>query len=283
MTTIRAWTMLLVFAVPAAAGTVAARGRLEPKDGVRHLAGPAELVSVVARLDVEEGDAVRRGQVIALMDTHELHVAEVERLRAQRAAREAAIARHRADAEYAREEERRAADLASQGVGPAADAERWQRRREAAEAAEREAAAELAALAAAIRAAETERDRTVVRAPVDGRVLVVHARAGERVGDDGILELGETGAMYAVAEVYETDVARVAVGQLAEVRSPALAAPLTGTVERVGWKVGRLESVGADPAARNDARAVEVRIRLDEPAAAAALTDLEVEILIDAR
>ena len=89
--------------------------------------------------------------------------------------------------------------------------------------------------------------------------------------------------MYAVAEVYETDAPRLKAGQRAEVRSPALAGPLTGVVERVGLKVGRLSAVGADPAARNDARAVEVKVRLDDSASAAALTDLEVEITIRLR
>lgn len=262
---------------------VASRGRLEPRNGARRVAGPAEMVAVVARLDVEEGDSVRRGQVIAVTDTYDVREAGVARLRAAMTATEAAIVRYRADAENARQEEARATQLAREGVGPASEAERWQKRREAADAALVQAEADLGTARAALRLAETERDRSLVRSPIDGRVLQVHARQGERVTELGIVELGETGAMYAVAEVYETDVAKIKVGQRAEVKSPALARPLAGVVERVGLKVGRLHAVGADPAARNDARAVEVRIRLDEPAAAAAFTDLEVEILIRAR
>jgi len=75
----------------------------------------------------------------------------------------------------------------------------------------------------------------------------------------------------------------VRVGQRAEIRSPALSGVLTGVVERVGAKVGRLTAAGADPAARNDARAIEVKIKLDDSAKAAALIDLEVEILIFTR
>jgi HlyD family secretion protein len=262
---------------------VAARGRLEPRNGARRVAGPAEMVAVVARLDVEEGDNVRRGQVIAVTDTYDVREAGVARLRAAMTATEAAIVRFRADAENARQEEARATQLAREGVGPASEAERWQKRREAEDAALVQAEADLGTARAALRLAETERDRSLVRSPIDGKVLQVHARQGERVTELGIAEIGETGAMYAVAEVYETDVAKVKVGQRAEVKSPALARPLGGVVERVGLKVGRLHAVGADPAARNDARAVEVKIRLDEPAAAAAFTDLEVEILIRAR
>ena len=49
---------------------------------------------------------------------------------------------------------------------------------------------------------------------------------GNRVGDAGSLQLARNEEMYAVAEVYETDVARVRTGQRATVTSPALAAPL---------------------------------------------------------
>jgi hypothetical protein len=64
------------------------------------------------------------------------------------------------------------------------------------------------------------------------------------------------------------------------VRSPALGRELGGTVERLGLKVGKLQSMGTDLTARTDARIVEVEIRLDDPAAVAGLTNLEVEVLI---
>ena len=73
---------------------------------------------------------------------------------------------------------------------------------------------------------------------------------------------------------------RVRVGQSAQVRSPALAAPLRGTVEKVGLKVGRLQSLGTDPTARADTRVVEVEVRLDDSAVVAGLTHLEVEVVI---
>ena len=119
-----------------------------------------------------------------------------------------------------------------------------------------------------------------MKAPIAGQVLEVHARPGEKVGPEGILEMARTDAMYAVAEVYETDISRVKTGQKAVVRSPALGRELTGTVERLGLKVGKLQSLGTDLAARTYARIVEVEVRLDDPAAVAGLTNLEVEVLI---
>lgn len=109
----------------------------------------------------------------------------------------------------------------------------------------------------------------------------MHARAGERVGPEGIVELGRTDAMYAIAEVYEDDVARVRVGQRARISSPALPAPLEGTVDWVHLKVAKQDALGTDPAARKDARVVEVEVRLDDSEPAAGFTHLQVEVEIE--
>jgi HlyD family secretion protein len=95
-----------------------------------------------------------------------------------------------------------------------------------------------------------------------------------------VVELGRVDQMYAIAEVYETDIRNVKVGQKASVKSDALARDLTGTVTRIRPKVQKLDEIGTDPAARKDARIIEVEIRLDDSAAAASLSLLQVEIEI---
>jgi len=97
---------------------------------------------------------------------------------------------------------------------------------------------------------------------------------------EGVVELGRTDKMYAVAEVYETDIINVKPGQQARVLSPALPAPLSGTVESIGLKVGRMDVLGLDPVAQADARVIEVHILLDEPKAVSHLTNLQVEVEI---
>ena len=87
--------------------------------------------------------------------------------------------------------------------------------------------------------------------------------------------------MYAVAEVYETDILHVKVGQNARIKSPALSQPLTGTVEQIGRWVGKLDLLSTDPTARTDARVVEVKVRLDDSKAVAGLTNLQVTVEID--
>jgi HlyD family secretion protein len=89
--------------------------------------------------------------------------------------------------------------------------------------------------------------------------------------------------MYAVAEVYETDIAKVRNGQRATVSSPVFAGTLEGTVARIGKQIGKKDVLNTDPAADTDARVVEVRIRLapESSKKVAALTNLQVEVKIN--
>ena len=53
--------------------SIAALGRIEPRGGVRRLAGPSQSVVVISELRVEEGDHVTQGQILAVLDSHPLH------------------------------------------------------------------------------------------------------------------------------------------------------------------------------------------------------------------
>jgi len=241
-----------VSAPPASERAVSALGRLEPEDGIYYLAGPSGSGSVISELHVDEGTAVKRGQVIAVLDTAPSLEAEVARLRAEL---------DNAKSELVRHHELSTSKVISDSL------------REERETRVRVVEAQLAH-------ARAELERTRVRSPIDGRVLYVHAREGERVGEAGLVELGKTDHMFAIAEVYEDDIGRVRVGQRAHVRSPVLGSPLDGTVEWVHLRVAKQDALGTDPAARKDARVVEVEVRLDQSEAAAGLTNLQVEVEI---
>ncbi|MEJ2172519.1 MAG: HlyD family efflux transporter periplasmic adaptor subunit [Woeseiaceae bacterium] len=129
-------------------------------------------------------------------------------------------------------------------------------------------------------AAKASLELAVVRSPLRAQVLEIHAYPGERVGPEGIMELGRTDRMYAVAEVYETDITGVKVGQLATIQTPAMDAELTGKVERISLKVGRLDVIGTDPIAKTDARVVEVFILLDDSETVSRFTNMQVRVEI---
>jgi HlyD family secretion protein len=139
----------------------------------------------------------------------------------------------------------------------------------------------LDSLKARIALAQAFLDRAEIRAPVDGEIIHVFTFPGERLGSKPLLQMGETGRMYAVAEVYETDVRHVRVGQRGRVTSPALSADLSGVVERVGRRIYKNDVLHVDPRADSDYRVVEVRLRLEEPAAAARFIFLQVDVRID--
>jgi HlyD family secretion protein len=146
------------------------------------------------------------------------------------------------------------------------------------------AEAEVSQAQAAVKTAQAELDRAYIKSPQAGTVLKILTRPGEVVSsDEGIVRIGQTQAMYAVAEVYESDIGKVKPGQKASVTSSALSQKLIGTVETIGWEVERQEVVNTDPTANIDAKVVEVKIKLDPESSqkVAGLTNLLVNVRIN--
>lgn len=135
--------------------------------------------------------------------------------------------------------------------------------------------------------AQANLDAATVRSPQAGKVLKIHTRAGERVGNDGIISLGQTDRMVAVAEVYELDLSRIRSGQNATVTSKNNAFPevLRGKVVEVGLEINKQDVLNTDPAAKFDARVVEVKVLLDEDSSrrVAGLTNLSIQVAIDVK
>ncbi|MBP0004347.1 MAG: efflux RND transporter periplasmic adaptor subunit [Cyanobacteria bacterium SBC] len=125
------------------------------------------------------------------------------------------------------------------------------------------AEAQLLSARAAVRQAAADLELAYVRSPQAGRVLEVHTRSGETIAPEGIVKIGHTEEMMAVAEVYESDVRKVQPGQTVAVLSDALPQNLSGRVDRIGWQVLRQSELDLDPAANVDARIIEVHIALD--------------------
>lgn len=238
---------------PPGPNLVTALGRIEPKDGILKIAGPSRPSVVIAKLLVEEGDRVEAGQPIAELDTVSTD--------------EAAVAKARAALRNAEADLGRIRPLIAQRI--------------AAQEALDDAQMRVDTARADLAAAQSILDLDVVRAPADGQIIKIYTRRGERVGPNGLAELAQVDQMFAVAEVYETDIGRVKIGQRATVRSPAFDGALGGRVDRIGMKIGKQDILNTDPVARTDSRVVEVRVKLDEAKRAAALSNLQVEIAIE--
>jgi len=144
--------------------------------------------------------------------------------------------------------------------------------------------ASLHATKAQLAQAEIDVEKAYVRAPIDGTVLDIHVQPGERPSTEGVLDLGDTSQMTVEAEVYQTLIGRVTVGDPVTMTAPAINGELTGQVSAIGLEIGRQSITSDDPAANTDARVVDVIVTLDGDSSARAdrLTNLQVVTRIDA-
>jgi HlyD family secretion protein len=243
------------FPLLAESRSVSSLGRIEPLGGIIKVAGPSgggASGSVIKSLEVSEGDWVEKDQIIAYLDSHSLRLAEVSRLEAIHT--------------NAKSELNRQKDLSLTSATSKVRLD--------------QAVMSLDIAKADLAAARARLDLAVVRAPLRAQVLDIHSSPGERVGPEGVLELGQTHRMYAVAEIYETDISLVKKGQSATIRTGAVKNDLKGTVERISLKVGRMDILGTDPVDKTDARVVEVYILLDDSESVSQYTNMQVEVEI---
>ena len=146
------------------------------------------------------------------------------------------------------------------------------------------AQAELEVAEAAVNRAKADLELAYVKSPIEGQILEINSWPGEMVNKtEGIVEVGNTKSMYVVAEVYETEIDRIRIGQKATITSGGIIPKLTGTVDDVGWQIGTKDVLDTDPVADVDARVVEVKIRLhpEDSQKVAHLTNLQVNVAIE--
>ncbi|MFS8119835.1 MAG: efflux RND transporter periplasmic adaptor subunit, partial [Microcoleus sp.] len=135
---------------------------------------------------------------------------------------------------------------------------------------------------AQVKRAQTELNQAYIRTPNPGKILKIHTRPGEKISDDGIADVGETEQMVVVAEVYQTDISKIKVGQKAAVTSQAFSGELPGTVKEIGLKVSKQNVFSNQPGENLDSRVVEVKIHLNPEASkqVSELTNLQVMVAI---
>ena len=272
---------------------------------------------------VSEGETVKRGDVLAVLDNQSqlenalntakatLRVKEAallqsqETIRASREEAQANLERALATAEQAQSELDRLTPLAERGVATQAaldtataradeakrDVERNRATLSRYEAGSGTVQADIAVAEANLEAArvdvsraESDMERALVRAPIDGMILALNSQVGEKPANEGLVELGDTSQMMVEAEVYQTMIGRVAIGDPVTVSAEALDGDLRCVVSAIGLEIGRQSITSDDPAANTDARVVDVIVKLDAASSEKAkrLTNLETIVRIDA-
>jgi HlyD family secretion protein len=255
--------------IPAAATAprleaVSALGTLQPAGDVRRLAAPSSAMGGSPRLlslAVEEGQRVQKGELLATFDSRPKLVADLAALQARIASLQVQIRLQNREIE-------RYQSAANSGAAAMVLLE--------------EKKDELVKLQGQLREAVAQRKGLQVdladselRAPLAGTVLKIHSRPGERPANDGVLELGAGDQMEAVAEVYESDINRVKLGQVVSLVSEngGFKGSLQARVIRISPQVRQRAVLSTDPTGDADARVVEVRLALD-PADAGKVRDL---------
>jgi HlyD family secretion protein len=243
---------------------VSALGTLQPAGDVRRLAAPTSAMGGSPRLlslAVEEGQRVKQGQLLATFDSRPKLVADLAALQARITSLQVQIRMQTREVE-------RYQSAASSGAAAMVLLE--------------EKKDELVKLQGQLREAVAQRQGLQVdladselRAPLAGTVLKIHSRPGERPANDGVLELGAGDQMEAVAEVYESDINRVKLGQVVSLVSEngGFSGSLQARVIRISPQVRQRAVLSTDPTGDADARVVEVRLALD-PSDAGKVHDL---------
>ncbi|MEY4824499.1 MAG: hypothetical protein RLZZ430_149 [Cyanobacteriota bacterium] len=117
------------------------------------------------------------------------------------------------------------------------------------------------ALASLNRALQEYKD-TTIRAPENGQILKINARAGDKVGDEGLLEMADTSNMIVVAEVYQTDLPKISKGQLAKISVDGFNGTLKAQVFQLIPQVKRQSVFAGEPGENMDQRVFEVKLKL---------------------
>ena len=133
-----------------------------------------------------------------------------------------------------------------------------------------------------IEKAQVDLDLSQVRAPINGQVIKINTKVGEVVSQtNGVIDLGNTSQMYVVAEIYETDIGKIKVGQTATIVSEAFQGEIAGKVDSLGLRIAKNDVLGTDPAAKTDVRIIEVKIKLDDSKKVSGLTNLQVRVKVE--
>ncbi len=144
------------------------------------------------------------------------------------------------------------------------------------------AQAEVDAAQASLTKAKRNLARATIKAPSAGQILKIYTQPGEQMSSDGIVALGQTEQMLVIAEVYQSDIHRIRLGQTATIRGQGFPGELHGQVIELGRQISRQQVFSGDPGENLDRRVVEVKIALDSEASqrVANLSNLQVQTVI---
>jgi HlyD family secretion protein len=251
--------------------TVSASGEIKPK---RFVNVSANVSGRIVRLDVKEGDTVRRGQVLARIDSTRVEAGQRQSQAAVNAAR-ADLQREQADLEATRLAFERARSMRDQQLISSQEYERSEAEFKMKVAALQGQRDRIAQIEAQLASNNDDLEKTTVVAPMDGVVTNLQKEEGEVViGAQSfqptvIMTVGDLSVMEVEVLVDETDIQNLALGQPADVRVDALqGVKVKGQVTEIGSSAIPRGGATAGQTSANQAKDFKVTITLEAPPAA---------------
>ena len=202
---------------------VTADGKIVPKKEVKI---SARIYGEIKEIPVKEGDVVKKGDVLVVLDQSRFASA-YEQAKAALGSAKANLELARANYKQAQNAYERTKKLFEKGLVSESEWENVQTALEVAKAQLDAAGKAVEQAEATLRAAKDELDKTVIRSPMDGVVIQVLKEPGEialgsQLTEDIIMKVADMSSMRMSAEVDETEIVWVKLGQTARIKVDAL-------------------------------------------------------------
>lgn len=242
-----------------------ANGRVDVEGGLIQIA--ARRGGVVRDVLVQEGDRVAAGQILARQEDDEPRLA-VQRAQAEVAQAQSQLAAIRVDINTAQREHDRLARLVDTNFVAAA---RMDQARDAISTAQARLASQQASVQTArarLNEAAYNLELTVIRAPMDGRIVRRYANPGagaSTLNVSTMFDLEPDAPRIVRAEIVESDIPNIAAEQAVEITPEGDPSKVyVGAVIRRAAVFGARKLASDDPSQRTDERVVEVVVSAND-------------------
>lgn len=302
------WTLTVHQTLAQTANTatpLSVRGTTDAPAGTAIISGDNALGGIMLELRVKDGQKVKRGEVLAVLSGYPgadiaVRSAEVE-LEKVKQAREALLSGYRkteiAMQEVAvrqSEKENRLKFLEMQRSSKPQDQKdleinvsqqslekdkaRLKTLQETLASDLTQADSDIAVSQAKLDRAMTQREKALVRSPLDGVVVQIWTHPGERINYQGIVKIVDMSQLGVLADIDETDLGRAVLGGKANISFNGSNATYKGTISRIAPAVKRIQQIDPLRSSATDSRVIQIEISFDDLAKVPPVVGREVRV-----